>query len=86
MEGLSYTRNMSRRHKKKRNKSYRGEDAVVEQPKVPEPVVHRYTAVERSKTGEWWHDHKRAVKVGAATGGIGLLIAWMLYELARLVF
>lgn len=75
---------MSRRHKK-RNKVYRGEDAAVTAPK-DEPVVHRYTAVKRSKPAEWWHDHKRTVKIGAGAGGIILFIIWIVSELLRLIF
>lgn len=77
---------MSRRNKK-RTKKYQGEDAKqFNQPVSSEPIVHRYTAVERSRLGEWWHSKKRIVKpVGLAVLAI-LLIVWMVYELINFVF
>lgn len=57
---------------KKRTKKYRGEDAKIVQPGASEPVIHRFEAVERSKTGEWWQEKKSVVRLGAiATGVIG---------------
>jgi hypothetical protein len=70
---------MSRKHKK-RNKPYTGEDAVPQQP-----VVHRYTAVVRSPLGEWWHEHKRQVKMIAWITGGGLVVAFIIYGLIDLV-
>lgn len=71
---------MSRKHKK-RNKAYTGADAA-ERP----PVVHRYSAVTRSPIGEWWHEHKRPVKIGSAIGGGALAVGYLLFELIRLIF
>jgi hypothetical protein len=69
--------------KKKRNKLYRGEDAAVQS--VSTPVVHHYKAIQRSPTGEWWHDHKRAVGLGAKIGGGGIVVIWLLAEGIRLL-
>lgn len=70
--------------KKKRNKLYRGEDAAVQSASTP--VVHHYKAVQRNPLGEWWHDHRRAVSLGAKIGGGSLIIVWLLFEGARLLF
>lgn len=69
------------KQKKKRNKPYTGADAASKGP-----VVHKYVAVERSPLGEWWLDHKRAVKLSSLIGGGGALVIWFLYEALRLAF
>ena len=75
---------MSRRNKK-RTKRYSGEDAKqFNQVASSEPVVHRYTAVERNRVSQWWHDNKRLAKPVGIAAGVILLIAWMIYELVRL--
>ncbi|HSW80784.1 MAG TPA: hypothetical protein VLG40_00145 [Candidatus Saccharimonas sp.] len=71
---------MSRNHKK-RNKPYTGADATPSKP-----VVHRYTAVERSAFGEWWVDHKRIVRIAAIAVVIAFVVVFILAELLRLVF
>lgn len=71
---------MSRKNKK-RNKPYTGADAVPSQP-----VVHRYVAVQRSPLGEWWHTRKKTVILIAKIVGIGIVVAWLLYELLMMVF
>lgn len=56
--------------KKRRTKTYSGDNA-----KVTQPTVHRYTAVDRGKYGQWWHDHKNMAKrVGLYGGGTALFI------------
>ncbi len=68
---------------KKRNKQYQGEDAKVT---TQGPTVTRYKAVVRSPLGEWWHDHKRAVKLTAGIGGGAIVIGWLLVEAFLLIF
>lgn len=70
---------MSRNHKK-RNKPYTGADAANR------PVVHRYQAVMRSPLGEWWHDHKKQVRVAAIVAAVALAVIFIGYELIDLVF
>lgn len=67
---------------KRRNKQYRGEDARVENQG---PTVTRYKAVVRSPLGNWWHDHKRAVKVIGGIGGGAVIVGWLLFEAIRLL-
>ncbi len=70
---------------KKRTKKYRGEDAkVVQSSSSSEPVVHRYEAVERSKTGEWWQEKKNTVRLGAIATGVvagGALLITGLFQI-----
>lgn len=83
---LFYNKAMSRRNKK-RTKKYSGEDAKqFNQPISSEPVVHRYTAVERSRAGQWWFEKKRFVKPVGITVLVILLVVWMIYELINLAF
>jgi len=69
------------RQKKRRNKPYTGEDAASNQP-----TVHRYTAVERSKMGEWWQEKKRTVKIVSAISAILLILVWLIFEAVRIAF
>ena len=70
-----------RRLKKKRDKAYAGPDAVPSKP-----VIHRYTAEVKSPVREWWDAKKGFYKiVGAAVGTVGLL-AWLIFEAARIIF
>ena len=83
---MLYNKDMSRRGKK-RNKKYTGEDAKqFNQPISSEPVVHRYTAVERSRLGQWWFEKKRFAKPVGITVLVILLVVWMIYELINLAF
>lgn len=67
--------------KKKRNKTYQGEDARP----LGSPTVTRYTATVRSPIGEWWLEHKRAIKISAGiVAGAGIVI-WALIELIGLL-
>lgn len=79
---------MARRNKK-RTKRYAGEDAKHLQQPAPqsnEPVVHRYTAVQRGALGQWWHDKKRTVKITAIAVAIVGIGGWLLVELFNIVF
>lgn len=72
---------------KKRTKRYQGEDAKrPNAPTTPEPVVHRYEAVERSKFGEWLQPRKRALRAAGIVVGGGAATIWLLVELLQLVF
>ncbi len=71
---------MSRNHKK-RNKPYRGDDYVSDQP-----VVHHYTAVVRSPLGEWWQEHKRTVRIVSLIGGGAVVVVFLIVELIGLIF
>lgn len=76
---------MSRRNKK-RTKKYSGEDAKQFNASVQaEPIVHHYTAVERSRLGQWWYDHKRVVKPVSIAIAALLLIVWLVIELVRVL-
>lgn len=66
---------------KKRNKRYTGADATPNQP-----VVHHYTAVERSPFGEWWQLRKRTVLTIAKIAGIAIVVIWLLFEFFRMLF
>ncbi len=65
---------------KKRNKQYTGKDAAVK------PTVHHYQAVVRSPMAEWWHDHKRAVKLTSMIGGGGIVFIYLMYEFLMILF
>jgi len=71
---------MSRKHKK-RNKPYTGEDATPTRPNI-----QRYQAVVRPPFAEWWHEHKRTVKLTAMVGGGAVVFIYLMYELFNLVF
>lgn len=45
------------KQKKKRNKTYSGVDAAMTRP-----VITRISAVNRSKTGQWWFENKKRLK------------------------
>ena len=45
------------KQKKKRNKIYTGTEAAITRP-----VITRISAANRSKIGQWWFDHKKALK------------------------
>lgn len=55
--------------KKKRTKRYQGADAAVQGP-----VVHRYEAVERSRLGQWWYDHKARARIAGIIVAVVLVI------------
>lgn len=82
---MFYTKVMSKKPKK-RTKRYQGEDAKRVASTSPEPVVHRYEAVERSKFGEWYEPRKRALKVVGTVVGGGVVGIWLLIEMLQAVF
>lgn len=76
---------MSRRQKK-RTKRYTGEDAKRTNASTSqETVVRQYEAVDRSKVGEWWHERKRTIRIGATVTAILGGSVWLLVELIRLL-
>ncbi len=62
------------KNKKKRNKSYSGENASIERP-----TITRIEAVSRSPFKQWWFENntkvKRVVKVVLVIAAIALIIA-----------
>lgn len=70
---------MANKQKKKRNKQYKGADAAMSKP-----AVTRISAVNRSKLGQWWFDHKRIAKPILIALGIVLVVGWLIYELIRI--
>ncbi|MCA9339210.1 hypothetical protein KC939_02585 [Candidatus Saccharibacteria bacterium] len=67
--------------KKKRNKVYSGQDAAV----PSEPIVHRYTAVDRGRLGQWWFEKKKIIKYSTITVLVIIFISWLIIELIRMV-
>lgn len=68
------------KQKKKRNKVYAGADAAN-----ASPTVTRISAVNRSRLGQWWFDHKKIVRPVAITVGVVIIVVWLIYELFGLV-
>lgn len=65
------------KQKKKRNKKYSGSEATVTRPKIT-----RVQAVNRSKAGQWWVEHKRVAKplsiaVAVIVGLISLIVGFL---------
>lgn len=67
--------------KKRRTKVYSGEDA-----KASQPVVHRYSAVDRGKFGQFWYERKTIIKRVTLYGGGGTLFIFLLVEAIRSFF
>lgn len=75
---------MSKRPKK-RTKKYSGEDAKqFNQAISSEPVVHKYTAVDRGKLGQWWFEKKKLIRGIAIAVGVIVLVIWLIVELVNL--
>lgn len=70
---------MANKQKKKRNKVYTGVDAALDRP-----VVTKITAVNRSKIGQWWFDHKRIAKPILIGAGVAIVLVWLIIELIRI--
>ncbi len=68
------------KNRKRRSKVYTGSDARVEKP-----TVHRYTAVERSKLGQWWHEHGKMTKRITLIGGGAVIFIYLIVEGIRLL-
>ncbi len=71
---------MANKQKKKRNKVYTGVDAAIQRP-----VVTRISAVNRTKIGQWWFDHKRVAKPLIITIAIVTFVVVLIIELFRIV-
>jgi hypothetical protein len=65
--------------KKKRNKIYTGADAAITRP-----VITRISAVNRSKIGQWWFDHKRIAKPVLIASGVVLALVILIVEIVRI--
>jgi Ni/Fe-hydrogenase subunit HybB-like protein len=67
------------KNKKKRNKAYTGTDAAI-----TKPVITRISAVNRSKLGQWWFDHKKTVKPILIAAAVILGIILLIVEIVRI--
>jgi hypothetical protein len=70
---------MANKPKKKRNKQYRGVDAAIDRP-----VVTRISAVNRSRIGQWWFDHKRIARPVIIAVVVIAILTWLIIELFRI--
>lgn len=66
---------------KKRKKVYTGEDA-----KITQPTVHRFSAVDRGRFGQWWFERKTMIKRIILWGGGTILGIYLLIEAIRAIF
>ena len=67
------------KQKKKRNKKYTGASAKLDQPNVV-----RVKAVKRSKTGQWYHERKRGLKIIFWVVVVILVIIWSISSLFKI--
>jgi len=67
------------KNKKKRNKKYSGVDAAT-----TKPVITKISAVNRSKIGQWWFDHKKIAKPILITTGIIVFIVIVIVQIIQL--
>jgi hypothetical protein len=70
---------MANKQKKKRNKVYQGAEAAVTRP-----TVTKITAVNRSKIGQWWFDHKRIARPVLIAAAVVAIIVILIIELVRI--
>lgn len=70
---------MANKQRKKRNKTYTGADAAITRP-----VVTKISAVNRSKPGQWWFDHKRIAKPIIIAALVVIAITVLIIELVRI--
>ncbi len=70
---------MANKQKKKRNKVYQGAEAAVTRP-----TVTKITAVNRSRLGQWWFDHKRIARPVLITTAIVAVVLILIFELIRI--
>ena len=75
---MIYNIGMSKQ-KKKRNKVYTGADAAIDRP-----IITRIEAVNRSKLGQWWFDHKRLAKPVLVTSGIVAFVVIMIIWIVQI--
>lgn len=64
------------KHKKKRNKVYRGKDAAL-----ATPAVTRISAVNRGKLAQWWFEKKRVAKPLIITSSVVVAIILLVLEI-----
>ena len=70
---------MANKQKKKRNKVYTGVDAAIARP-----VVTKISAVNRSRVGQWWFDHKRIARPVLIAVAVVAGVTWLIIELFRI--
>ena len=70
---------MANKQRKKRNKAYAGADAALTRP-----VVTKISAVNRSKPGQWWFDHKKIARPIIIAVLIVAAIIILIIELVRI--
>lgn len=68
------------KQKKKRSKVYRGAEAAVTRP-----TITKVSAVKRNKLQLWWFEKKRLAKPALIAAGVVLVLAWLVFELVRIV-
>jgi hypothetical protein len=68
------------KQKKKRNKSYTGQNAAITRP-----IVTRLSAVKRNKFQQWWFEKKRLVKPALIATAVVIVVIWLLLELVRIL-
>lgn len=66
------------KQKKKRNKAYTGIDASIDRP-----IITRIAAVNRSKIGQWWFDHKRIAKPVLIASGIVVFVTILIVQIVQ---
>lgn len=67
------------KQKKKRTKKYSGQDAALTKPSIT-----RVTAVNRTKIGQYWFEHKRILKPVLIVTGIVVVIIILIIEIIRI--
>lgn len=68
------------KQKKKRNKTYTGQDAAVNRP-----TVTRISAANRNKVQQWWFEKKRIAKPVLIGVVVAIVVVWLLVELVRVM-
>ncbi len=71
----------SNSQKRKRNKSYTGEDAAV-----TGKTVQRISVPDRSKTAQWWHENRKKIGLRVIFFGAIFLVLWLFYVLLSWIF
>lgn len=66
--------------KKKRNKAYQGTDA-----KNARPDIMRISAANRSDVGQWWHEHRRQVRLGLIISVVIILVVILIIGILGIV-
>ena len=67
------------KNKKKRNKVYAGADAAMVRPNIT-----RIEAVNRSKIGQYWYDHKKTFKPLIRVALIVIFVIIIVVEIIRI--